>query len=119
MRSGFLSQAENGVLIITLTEAKILDSTVIERLHQQLIDLIGRSPESCVLLECDRVDFMSSSALGMLIRIHKKCGQTKKSLRLCGLVPQLFQVFKITSLDRVFQISDDKATALASFPPRS
>ena len=47
---------------------------------------------------------MSSAALGKLITLHKKLGGLGGKLVLCGISPQIFEVFAITKLDKVFKI---------------
>ena len=59
--------------------------------------------------------FMSSAALGKLITLHKKLTGVKGKLALCGISPQIFEVFAITKLDKIFKIHKDYQTALTSF----
>ena len=58
---------------------------------------------------------MSSAALGMLVRVHKKCKQYGVALRLCNISPAIREVFKITALDKVFGIHPDAADAIEAF----
>jgi anti-anti-sigma regulatory factor len=58
---------------------------------------------------------MSSSALGMLIRINKKCVEYSITLKLCDISPDIREVFKITGTDRIFDIHDNAAHAMESF----
>ncbi len=77
----------------------------------------ARTEEKNVLLHFGRVVFLSSSALGMLIRVNKKCKEFKIALKLCNISPEIFEVFKITSLNKVFDIHADAGDALKSFKP--
>ena len=58
---------------------------------------------------------MSSAALGMLIRVNKKCKEYKVSLKLCGISSDIREVFKITGMDKIFEIHADLSEALAAF----
>jgi len=58
---------------------------------------------------------MSSTALGMLIRVTKKCKQYKIAMKLCEIAPDIRQVFKITGLEKVFDIHEDVAQAIDAF----
>jgi anti-sigma B factor antagonist len=61
------------------------------------------------------VKFLSSSALGMLIRVHKRCKEFKITLKLCNIDKEIEKVFKITGLNKVLDICPDNATAAAGF----
>ena len=76
------------------------------------MEVLDKTDESCALLHFGRVTFMSSSALGMLIRITKKCKQYKIDLKLCNIAPDIREVFKITGLEKVFDIQKDVPKAL-------
>jgi anti-sigma B factor antagonist len=58
---------------------------------------------------------MSSAALGILVRINKKCKEYQIALKLCSIAPEIGQVFKITGLDKVFEIHADPAQAMTAF----
>lgn len=58
---------------------------------------------------------MSSMAQGMLIRVNKKCKEYKAALKLCNITPDIRQVFKLTSMDKIFDIHEDAAEAMAAF----
>ena len=55
-----------------------------------------------MIIDFAPVQFMSSSMLGKLVKIHKKCGEYKTKLKLCGVTPNIREVFKITRLDKLF-----------------
>ena len=51
----------------------------------------------------------------MLITLHKRVQEHNGTLKLSNINRQIFQVFKITRLNRVFDIHDTAEQALASF----
>ena len=55
---------------------------------------------------------MSSSALGMLITLHKRIREKKGELRLSGIQPPIYEVFVITRLNEIFQICQSREEAL-------
>lgn len=49
--------------------------------------------------------FIDSTGLGVLVGIYKKCTESNGSLRMHSINnPKVIQVFKLTRLDRVFQL---------------
>ena len=103
---------DNGVHISKLVPSKILDELQINEIGQQIIALIDKGARKLVL-DFSNVDHLSSSALGMLITTKKRLDSVNGSLKLCSIQPQIFQVFQITKLNKLFTIYDTTAEALA------
>jgi anti-sigma B factor antagonist len=61
------------------------------------------------------VEHLSSAALGTLINVNNKVKQKEGQLRLSDINPQIYEVFQITKLNRIFQIHDTAEKAIASF----
>lgn len=49
-------------------------------------------------------DFIDSTGLGALVSIYKKCAEKGGSIKLKTLRPEVEKLFKLTRLDRVFEI---------------
>lgn len=103
------------VRVIIIDEARLLEGSAIEQCYREILEVLDKTEESNVLLHFGRVTFMSSAALGVLIRINKKCKEYQVALKLCGIAPEIGQVFKITGLDKVFDIQPDLAKAMEAF----
>jgi anti-sigma B factor antagonist len=58
---------------------------------------------------------MSSAALGKLITLHNKAKAASGEARMCCIHPNIFEVFKITQLDRLFLIHSTREDALKAF----
>jgi anti-sigma B factor antagonist len=67
------------------------------------------------VLNFSSVGFMSSAALGKLITLDKKVKAKGGVLKLCNIKPEIYEVFAITRLDRLFDIKKDESEALAAF----
>lgn len=109
---------KDGILTIVFDDARILDETKLEQLGRDLIELLNKTSEERVILDFRNVKFMSSSMLGKLVQVHKKAVEFNVKLKLCNIDPQIRQVFKITRLDKLFDIEADEAAARAAFMKR-
>ena len=49
-------------------------------------------------------DFIDSTGLGALVSIYKKCVEKGGSIKLKSLKPDVEKLFKLTRLDKVFEI---------------
>jgi anti-sigma B factor antagonist len=48
--------------------------------------------------------FIDSTGLGVLVSVYKRCMEKDGSFKLYSVNPQVMKIFKLTRLDRVFQI---------------
>jgi len=115
MASMIRSESDGEILTVYFTEAKILDELVIRQVQDELIRMLEKTQEPNVILDFRFVKFLSSSALGMLIRVHKRCKDFKISLKLCNIDKEIEKVFKITGLNKILEIHTDNADAAGAF----
>ena len=103
----------NGVTIVNFVDKKILDEANIQQLGEELFSLVD-GPRK-ILLNFSNVEYLSSAALGKLITTNKSVQAAGGKLRLCCIHPQIYEVFKITKLNKLFEIFKDEQTALDGF----
>ena len=109
------SESRDGILFLRVGYQRLLEESQLEQLEKDLLAAIDKSSEERVVLNFAPVQFMSSSALGKLIKLEKKCKEFKVKLKLCSIAPDIREVFKITRLDKVFDIEKDEETARKAF----
>ncbi len=103
----------NGVSIVNFVDKKILDEANIQQLGEELFSLVD-GPRK-ILLNFSNVEYLSSAALGKLITMQKMVKDAAGRLRLCRIHPQIYEVFKITKLNKLFDIHADEQAALDGF----
>jgi len=64
--------------------------------------------EGVVTLDCDRLDYISSAGLGVLLKTQKRLLASNGKLRLAGLKPHLHDVFTSSGFDQLFEIEPAK-----------
>ena len=101
------------ISVVRFQDQKIIDPEAIQELGQELFDLVERDDRKKLVLNFANVEFLSSAALGKLITFEKKAKRNDAQLILTNISPEIFQVFAITNLDKLFQIKDSEADALA------
>jgi anti-sigma B factor antagonist len=112
------SYTKDGILTVVFDDARILDETKLEELGRELTEMLNKTTEERVILDFRNVKFMSSSMLSKLVAVNRKAGEFKVKLKLCSIDPEIRQVFKITKLDKLFDIEADEASARAAFMKR-
>jgi anti-anti-sigma factor len=103
------------VTVVRLTDRKVVDEANIQELGRELFHLVEEEQRKNLLLNFAAVGFLSSSALGKLITLDKKIKSHGGKLKLSNIRPEIYEVFAITKLNKLFEIKDDEADALSAF----
>jgi anti-sigma B factor antagonist len=103
------------VTLARFIDKKILDETNIQIIGNQLFGLVDEDGRSKIILDFTNVEYLSSAALGKLITMDKKVKGARGSLRLCSIRPEIYEVFAITKLNKLFKIYEDQEKALEGF----
>lgn len=73
-------------------------------LREKMLLLIEEGQKDFVL-NFGKCKFIDSTGLGVLVAIYKRCTEKGGSLKIKSLNDQVLKLFKLTRLDRVFDIS--------------
>ncbi len=103
------------VTVVRFVDRKIIDHSNIQQIGTELFQLVEEQNKLKLLLNFANVEFLSSEALGKLIRLDKKVKAHGGTLKLSNIRPEIMEVFVITKLNKLFDIKDDEAAALAAF----
>ena len=100
------------IIVACLTDEKILEEAQIQALESSFLPLIEQNSPMKLVVDFSNVRFLTSSVLGLLIRISKKIYESEGIFRLCCIQPKIFEIFKITRLDKIFDIYPSREKAL-------
>ena len=78
-----------------------------------LMEALEAKPAN-VLLNFAGVGFINSSNVAKLLRLRKLMMSHDRRLILCDVNTQVWGVFLVTGLDKIFEFTDDVSTALAT-----
>ena len=106
---------DKDVRVVEFMHGKILDEANIAAIQDALNAMIDEEQSPKLLLDFSTVDHLSSAALGMLINANNRIKQKNGQLRLSNIKPQIYEVFVITKLNKLFRIFPERAEALGSF----
>lgn len=104
-----------GIVQVQFRDRNILDEANIQQIGEEIRGLIQKEPKPRLLIDFKDVDHLSSAALGTLIIVNNELKRLSGQLRLCNIDPQIYQVFVITKLNKIFEIHDTADKAVASF----
>jgi anti-anti-sigma factor len=101
---------EGAVGVITL-EGEI-DGFADEALNQAYAEAAAPGV-SAVLLRFDKVDYINSTGIALIVGLLAQARKAGRRLLTCGLSPHYMEIFQITRLSDFMQVYPDEATALA------
>lgn len=107
-------QGDN-VAVVTILESRILDESNIVDIGNELMDLVKKRYMIKMVLDLGEVKYLSSAVLRQLIAVYKAIKAENGELKLCRVNPEVREVFKITQLDKMMEITPDLDTAISSF----
>ena len=103
------------ITIAVCRDMKLNDDLVIQEWGDQLLALLDDNSCKKILVNFERVLFMSSSALRALITLNRKVKEVSATLTLCGIDDNIMEAFRITRLDHIFQIKKSEDEGVRSF----
>jgi len=108
-------QRKAGIVRVGFVERNVIDELSIAAIKESLLELVDSTPGIKLLLSFEGVEHLSSAALGVLLTVNKHVQQQGGVLKLSDIDSRLMEVFKITKLDRVFEIYQTAQAAEESF----
>jgi anti-sigma B factor antagonist len=90
-----------------------IDVYTAPKLREQLVDLVADGKYHLVV-DMERVDFLDSTGLGVLVGGLKRVRAHDGSLRLVCTQERILKIFRITGLTKVFPIYDSVGDAVAA-----
>ncbi|NLX14422.1 MAG: STAS domain-containing protein [Phycisphaerales bacterium] len=106
---------QGNIRVVKLEDRKIIEELMINQIGERLGDLTDAEDKPRILLDFNQVEHLSSAALGMLITLNKKVNEREGQLVLVNIRPQIYEVFKITRLNKLFNIQKNRDDAIEAF----
>jgi anti-anti-sigma factor len=98
--------------VATFKEASITDIGQIAEIFGVMKEFIEENQPEAIIFDFDSVGFFSSRVLGMLLEVRAEMESREGKVMICGINPQLYRVFRITNLDKIFSFYADRASAV-------
>lgn len=93
---------EEGNTITAVFDGRL--DTVAAQQIAETIDPLLQFADRNVILDCEKMPFISSSGLRIFLKIRKEVAAKGGKMCLKNVCPDVMQVFKMTKLDDIFEI---------------
>jgi anti-anti-sigma factor len=114
-RARLLVEKNAEITVVYFQDAGILDEKNINKIADELFELCDSSAKPKMVLNFEKVEYLSSAVLGKLVALQKRVSASKGNLHLCCIRESILQVFKVTRLDKVLKIYPEQARAVKAF----
>jgi len=111
---------QDGVLIIAINVEQIQGEELADSLRRELLEAVSKFACNKLILDFDKVRYLTSTAFRPLISLHRKIQEQKGRMVFCNLRPELAEVFIVTRLisptrstRAPFEMADNVTDALA------
>jgi len=99
--------------VIEFITPSLMDPIVLENTAQALYKIIDEEDKRKIIMDFEKVQYLSSQAIGIVLAMYKKLNSLKNSkLILCSVGPKLMELIKLTRLDRLLTIKATQKEAL-------
>lgn len=103
---------QGNILILELVGR--LDTTNYTGVENKIMALLDAG-ERNFLLQCEKLEYISSSGLRVLLALLKRLGQNNGKLVLCCLNESITEIFEIAGFSSIFAIEKTLEGALGNF----
>lgn len=108
-------QLIDGVQVVHLQGRGIVTEQNVMRVLERVRDLVHARGCDRLLLDFEGVNYLSSTILARLINLARFADDHHARLKLCGLRPDVEDIFRITRLEGFFEMHPSQDGALAAF----
>ncbi len=103
--------------VVEFRTNSLMNASELEQIATDLYRLVDEEDRRYLILDFEKVKYLSSQAIGIVLTLHKKLSKLKHtSFVLCGVGPTLMQLLKITRLDRVLKVKASQKEAVKVEP---
>ena len=113
MSTHFTVQPFDKFSVVEFRTASLMDPIVLESIGTELYRLVDDEDRRRLVLDFEKVEYLSSQAIGIILTLNKKLGALKNSkLVLCGVGPKLIELLRITRLDKILTVKPTQRDAV-------
>ncbi len=102
---------DDGVSTVGFVLTDLTDEENIELLGHELFTLVDQIGCRKMILNMDKVRYMTSSVLGKLISLHRKLHRNEGRLIICNIGKELDEIMSTSRLNQYFHLADDLGAA--------
>jgi len=113
MSAPFTVQQVENFTVIEFQTKSLMDPIELEQIGKELYRLIDEEDRRRIILDFEKVQYISSQAIGIIMAMRKRLASLKHTkLVLCSVNAPLQQLLKITGLDKLLTVKPTQKEAV-------
>ncbi|MEM6561846.1 MAG: STAS domain-containing protein [Planctomycetota bacterium] len=102
------------ISIVEISAGSLMDPPVLEAIKDRLIHLIDEQDRRKMVLNFEKVEYISSQMIGVLLAVRQRCEALPGGkLVLCGVGKSLMELLKLMKLHKLLTIKPTQREAVA------
>jgi anti-sigma B factor antagonist len=102
--------------VVEFRTSSLMDAIMLDDIGTELYRLVDAEDRRKLVLDFEKVEYLSSQAVGIIIKLHNKLSKLKNSkMMLCSVGPKLAEILKIMRLDKMLTIKPTQREAVKAF----
>lgn len=102
---------DGDTLVVPLDDVLLPGAETDTDIDARVVRLLADTHARRLVLDMSAVRNLRSMGIAALMHVHKACKERGVALAVCGLEPDVANVFRVTALTRVFQVYVSAAEA--------
>jgi anti-sigma B factor antagonist len=102
----------DGGAVVAFRSASLGDVEQLRMVSKEIDGYVDAKMPRRLVVDFDGVKFFSSQVLGILLQLRSRLIKCGGLVVISGINPQLYRVFKITNLERIFEFYPDCQSAV-------
>jgi anti-sigma B factor antagonist len=107
------------IAVVAFKDALLSEPEVITAASRQMNEFVKENRPRYIIFDFGVVKFFSSQVLGLLLDVRGKLEEFEGEVLISGINPQLYRIFKITNLDKLFRFFPNKEAAVRALGSES
>ena len=103
------------VVVLTVKVPQLTEEENLDELEQEFVALIEKYGARKIVLELSSVRYVTSSAIGKIISLHRRLVRQAGRLVICGLQPDVQEILNTSHLLEYFFVADSSDAAVSQF----
>jgi len=107
------STEQNGEIVILEPKGSLVGGDETDELRTAVAESVEKGNKK-LIVDLGKVTYMNSTAIGALVSAHTSYANRKGKVVLCNVNKNINNIFVVTKLSMIFQVSDTRPEAVLS-----
>jgi anti-sigma B factor antagonist len=105
---------QSGKIGVIEVKGSLVGGEETDELRNAVADFVEQGNKKLVI-DLSKVTYLNSTAIGVLVQAHTTYSKNKGRVKLCGINKSINNIFVITKLTMVFDVSETREDAVKAF----